>query len=54
MFAVCHGRYKYQSLCHAVLGYVSMAEEVNIKLVELREHPIFMTYRLWLFKKGQN
>jgi hypothetical protein len=54
MFAVCQRRYKYQSLCHAVLGYISMTEEVNIKLVELRELPIFMTYRLWLFNKGQN
>ena len=31
-----------------------MTEEVNIKLVELWEHPVFLTYRSWLFKIGQN
>jgi hypothetical protein len=38
---ICHRRRKFQGLYPAVLGYVSMSEEANVKLVELvGEHPI--------------
>jgi hypothetical protein len=41
MFDLCHKRWKYQGLCLAVLCYISMTKEVNIKLLELGEHPVF-------------
>jgi len=31
----CHRSWKYHKLYSALLGYVSMSEEANIKLVEL-------------------
>jgi len=35
MYDPHHKRWKYHSLCGAMLGYVSMSEKANIKLVEL-------------------
>jgi hypothetical protein len=35
MYELCHRSWKYHRLYSAVLGYVSMSEEANIKLVEL-------------------
>jgi hypothetical protein len=32
MYNLCHRRWKYHGLYIAVLGYVSLSEEANIKL----------------------
>ena len=35
MYDLCHRRQKYHGLYSAVIGYVSISEEANIKLVQL-------------------
>ena len=44
---LCHRAGNYYRLCSAVLGYVSMSQEANIKLlVVIGEHTMFVTRKI--------